>query len=227
MQILRLRELEAMTDVVGLRRVNDDNALALLELVDDVVAVERGEHGHGDGDEEPEPRQTVALGEQLRRVEFLPGDARWGSAVASGVSRAEFGGFHMSVVMAFGLGDEFADGLSPVMSSPGRPRAEGGRPEPAMMIAPALPCPAALDNVLRIPAAMPAAPAVTAGNRWGGDGGCARGGGGGLEKLLNARDELSAREFPGENFLNDERRGDGAEHDPERPTATPRVACRE
>ena len=35
----------------------------LLELVDDVVAVERGNYGHGDGHEEPEPRQTVALGE--------------------------------------------------------------------------------------------------------------------------------------------------------------------
>src|SRR6266496_2632481 len=53
--------------------------------------------------------------------------------------------------------------LSPVMSSPGRPRAErGGRPEPAMMIAPALPCPAAVESVLRI-AAIPVAPAVTAG----------------------------------------------------------------
>src|SRR5271168_4113968 len=53
--------------------------------------------------------------------------------------------------------------LSPVMSSPGRPRAErGGRPEPAMMMAPALPMLAADDMVLNNPA-MPAAPAVTAG----------------------------------------------------------------
>src|SRR5512136_2095490 len=53
--------------------------------------------------------------------------------------------------------------LSPVMSSPGRPRAErGGKPEPAMMIAPALPCPAADDMVLNT-AAIPAAPAVTSG----------------------------------------------------------------
>src|SRR5437867_3943132 len=53
--------------------------------------------------------------------------------------------------------------LSPVMSSPGRPRAErGGRPEPAMMMAPALPCPAALDSVLRT-AAIPAALAVARG----------------------------------------------------------------
>ena len=53
--------------------------------------------------------------------------------------------------------------LLPVMSSPGRPRAErGGRPEPAMMMAPALPMLAAVDIVLNN-AAMPAAPAVTMG----------------------------------------------------------------
>ena len=53
--------------------------------------------------------------------------------------------------------------LLPVMSSPGRPRAErGGRPDPAMMIAPALPMLAADDMVLNN-AATPAAPAVTAG----------------------------------------------------------------
>ena len=53
--------------------------------------------------------------------------------------------------------------LSPVISSPGRPRAlRGGRPLPAMMMAPALPCPAAVDKVL-MTAAIPAAPAVTNG----------------------------------------------------------------
>jgi len=53
--------------------------------------------------------------------------------------------------------------LLPVMSSPGRPRAErGGRPDPAMMIAPALPMLAADDMVLKS-AATPAAPAVTIG----------------------------------------------------------------
>ena len=53
--------------------------------------------------------------------------------------------------------------LSPVTSSPGRPRAErGGKPEPAIMMAPALPSPAAVESVLR-EAARPAAPAVTKG----------------------------------------------------------------
>ncbi|MEI2725671.1 MAG: hypothetical protein V9H26_19800 [Verrucomicrobiota bacterium] len=66
-------KLEQRADVVGLRRVNDDDALALLELADDVIAVERGEHGHGDGDEEPEPRQPVALREELGRVESAGG----------------------------------------------------------------------------------------------------------------------------------------------------------
>ena len=56
----------------GLRRVNDDDALTLLELSDQVVAVERGQPGYGDGDEEPEPRQPVALGEQLGWIEALP-----------------------------------------------------------------------------------------------------------------------------------------------------------
>src|SRR6266545_1910391 len=37
----------------------------LLGLSDQVVAVERGQHGHGDSDKEPEPRQPVALGKQL------------------------------------------------------------------------------------------------------------------------------------------------------------------
>jgi len=40
-QILRLRKLEQRAEVIGLRRVNDDDAFALLELIDDVVAVER------------------------------------------------------------------------------------------------------------------------------------------------------------------------------------------
>src|SRR5437660_4029129 len=49
------------------------------------------------------------------------------------------------------------------MSSPGRPRAaRGGRPEPEIMIAPALPGPAAGERLLR-EAARAAAPAVTIG----------------------------------------------------------------
>ena len=109
--------------------------------------------------------------------------------------------------------------LSPVMSSPGRPRAErGGKPEPAMMIAPALPCPPAVDSVLNT-AAMPAAPTVANGTPvvdataaapavvaavWKKAAGC-------------SGHELSARECAVvENFLDDERRGDRAEHNPER-----------
>ena len=87
-----------------------------------------------------------------------------------------------------------------------------------MMIAPALPCPAAVESVLRT-AAMPAAPAVTSGNAGRGrDGGGACGGGGGLEETAErAGDELSARECAvRENLLNDERRGNRAEHNPER-----------
>src|SRR6266545_5271223 len=64
-QILCLLKLEQRADVICLRRINDDDALTLLELSDQVVAVERGQHGHGDSDEEPEPRQPVALGKQL------------------------------------------------------------------------------------------------------------------------------------------------------------------
>src|SRR5439155_6540342 len=52
---------------------------------------------------------------------------------------------------------------SPVLSSPGRPRApRGGRPLPATMIAPALPMLALVERVLRV-AASPAAAAVTRG----------------------------------------------------------------
>src|SRR6266545_3688535 len=64
-QILCLLKLEQRADVIRLRRINDDDALTLLELSDQVVAVERGQHGYGDSDKEPEPRQPVALGKQL------------------------------------------------------------------------------------------------------------------------------------------------------------------
>ena len=58
--------------------VNDDDALALFELGDDVVAVHRREQQHGDGEEKPEPRQPVALAssvwvvEHVSRVAFEP-----------------------------------------------------------------------------------------------------------------------------------------------------------
>ena len=74
-QILRLLKLQQRTDVIGLRRINDDDALALFELAYEMVTVERGQHGHGDGDEKPEPRQTVALREKLGWIETLPGEA--------------------------------------------------------------------------------------------------------------------------------------------------------
>ena len=59
MQILGLRKLEQRTQIAGAGGVNDDDALALFELGDDVVAVQRREQQHGDGEEEPEPRQPV------------------------------------------------------------------------------------------------------------------------------------------------------------------------
>jgi hypothetical protein len=41
--------------------VNDDDALALFELGDNVVAVHRREQQHGDSKEKTEPRQPVTL----------------------------------------------------------------------------------------------------------------------------------------------------------------------
>lgn len=70
-EILRFLKLEQRTQVVGLRRINDDDALALLELIDQVKAVNCRSDRHGHGDEEPEPRQPVPLREQLRRVKSL------------------------------------------------------------------------------------------------------------------------------------------------------------
>ena len=48
-QILGLRKLEQRTQIVGAGGVNDDDALALFELRDDVVAVHRRKQQHGDG----------------------------------------------------------------------------------------------------------------------------------------------------------------------------------
>src|SRR3954467_4447316 len=80
-QILRFRKLKQRADVKGLRRINDDDAFTLLELIDNVIAVERGADGHGNGYEEPEPREAVPLGEQLRRVKALPSETRGCCAV--------------------------------------------------------------------------------------------------------------------------------------------------
>jgi hypothetical protein len=60
-QIPGLRKLEQRTQIAGAGGVNDDDALALFELGDDVVTVNRRQQQHGDGEEEPEPRQPVAL----------------------------------------------------------------------------------------------------------------------------------------------------------------------
>jgi len=68
--------LEQWADIIGLRRINNDDALALLELADEMVAVQGGQHGDDDGHEEPEPRQAITLREKLGRVETPPGNAR-------------------------------------------------------------------------------------------------------------------------------------------------------
>ena len=67
-QILGLRKLEQRTQVISSGGINDDDALALFELGDDVVAVNRREQQHGDGEEKPEPRQPVALDQQPGRI---------------------------------------------------------------------------------------------------------------------------------------------------------------
>jgi hypothetical protein len=43
---------------------NDDDALALFELADEMVTVQRRNHGHGGRYKEPEPCQPVALREK-------------------------------------------------------------------------------------------------------------------------------------------------------------------
>src|SRR6266571_3501803 len=52
-QVLCFLKLEQRADVIRLRRINDDDALTLLELSDQAVAVERGQPGYGDSDQEP------------------------------------------------------------------------------------------------------------------------------------------------------------------------------
>jgi hypothetical protein len=94
-QILCLLKLEQRADVIGLRRVNDDDALTLLELSDQVVAVERSKHAYGNSDKEPKPGQPVALGKQLGRIEPLPRKTSWRGAVAGG-SLARSESFHES-----------------------------------------------------------------------------------------------------------------------------------
>jgi hypothetical protein len=49
-QIPGLRKLEQWTQIAGAGGVNDDDALALFELGDDVVAVHRREQQYGDGE---------------------------------------------------------------------------------------------------------------------------------------------------------------------------------
>lgn len=60
-QILCLLKLQQRADVVSLGRVNDDDALTLFELTDEVITVKRRERSHGDGDEAPSrPSISVA-----------------------------------------------------------------------------------------------------------------------------------------------------------------------
>src|SRR5256884_9609480 len=94
-QILCLLKLKQWAEVVRLGRINNHDALTLLELSDQVVAVERGQYGYGDSDEEPEPRQPVALCKQLGRIEALSCKAGRRSAVAGrGLAWSQFGGCH-------------------------------------------------------------------------------------------------------------------------------------
>src|SRR2546429_1981389 len=94
-QILCLLKLKQWAEVIRLRRVNDDAALALLELADQVVAVERRHHGYGDSDEEPEPRQPGALGKQLGWIESLSRKAgRRGTVAGRSLAWSQFGGCH-------------------------------------------------------------------------------------------------------------------------------------
>ena len=50
MQIFGLRKLEQRTQLAGAGGVNDDDALALFELGDDVATVNRREQQHGNGE---------------------------------------------------------------------------------------------------------------------------------------------------------------------------------
>ena len=69
-QFFGLRKLEQRTQIAGASGVNDDDALALFELGDDVVAVNRRQQQHGDGEEKPEPRQPVTLVVGICRCSF-------------------------------------------------------------------------------------------------------------------------------------------------------------
>ena len=70
-QIPGLRKLEQRTQIAGAGGVNDDDALALFELGDDVVTVNRRKQQHGDGEEKPEPRQPVTLASSVWLVEHV------------------------------------------------------------------------------------------------------------------------------------------------------------
>src|SRR6185503_15132248 len=70
-QCFGLLKLKKRTDVVGLGRIDDNDTFALLELPDEVVAVNGCQRGYGQGSEKPEPWQSIALREELGRVETL------------------------------------------------------------------------------------------------------------------------------------------------------------
>ena len=70
-------ELEQRADVVGARRVNDDNTLALFELRDQVIPIHGGDHQNHRRYEEPEPREPVALHQKPREIKAAcPGGHR-------------------------------------------------------------------------------------------------------------------------------------------------------
>src|ERR1017187_4068622 len=67
-QIFGRWKLEQRTQIICSGGVNDDDALALFELGDNVVAVNRRQQQHGDGEEKPEPRKPVALDQKPCRI---------------------------------------------------------------------------------------------------------------------------------------------------------------
>jgi len=68
-QILGFLELQQRAQVIGAGRIDDDDPFPLLELRNQVIAVDGRQNQDGDGGEEPEPREPVALDKEPGRVE--------------------------------------------------------------------------------------------------------------------------------------------------------------
>src|ERR1022692_521190 len=218
-QILRLLKLQQGADVVSLRRVNDDDALALFELPDQMVSVQRGQHRDGDGDEKPEPRQTITLREKLCWVETLSSNVGGSRTVAGrSLARIKFSGCHKtSVVVAFALGDEFADGFVPGDVVTGT-AASGARGQTRTSDDDG-PGAAETSGCRQSAERSGQARCASGDQRHAGgraDGGGASGGGGSLEKTADrARNELAAsKRAVIQNLLDDDRAGKRAEHNP-------------